>query len=719
MAPRGLRAADAGRGLPQGGPGTGNPTKMTQVRQFWCRRPGVFRALGLTACVLALAMGGCNRNKRKKPPPRPRQADTIVVRDVPTSLRGTIGAEAGVRGVQATLVSGIGFVVGLHGTGGLTLPEQYAATLERQMGLNGINASNQGGSGIAGKSPRQLLQDPNTAAVIIQAAIPPGANEGDSFDVYVRAINATSLEGGRLWTTDLRIGPPSNYGDPQALILGRASGPIFLNPFAEPGQGIAGVQKSIGRILDGGQVTFATLIEVVLDNPSHQRARQIASAINAAFPQGPGDPDQTARGKDETLVQVRVPFRYSDRREDFIELVKHLTIDQSYPEVYARRYATTLRNEPYLAQDMSWCLEALGERAKPFLTDLYDAPEAAPRLAALRAGAALNDPRAVTALRRIATDGATNLRPDAISLLASIDAGPVVDDSLRGLLGDPLLTVRIEAYEGLMKRAVASQKRRLALAQARANRTGEVDSRLSSNQLDAFARSYIPGGGLYGVSRELIDGKFFLDRVPFGDPLIYITQQGEPRIVIFGADPELTTPTLVSAWSDRLMLSAEAPGDPIRLYYRDDQARRTMTRESVPTSLEDFIKFLSNGPTSSDPKPGLSLSYAEIVGVLYELQADKGTTAAFATENDRLLASLLESSKPETIQVRPETPGGEITLISADDPRQEVVDKSKSGLVRERRSLLVPINPPAEEGTPPDGTQGAGNAPSGVKPRQE
>lgn len=662
----------------------------------WCRRPmwGRVRVFGL--CAVVLVVGGCRRNRRE-PPPEPRLAAPIVVREVPSALRGTIGAEATIRGVQSTLVSGIGFVVGLNGTGGLTMPEQYAAHLEREMGLNGINAASEGGGeGIAGKSPRQLLQDPNTAAVIVQAAIPPGANEGDSFDVYVRAINATSLEGGRLWTTDLRIGPPSAFGDPQARILGRAGGPIFLNPFAEPGvKNADGVQRTVGRVLDGGVVTYPTLVEVILDNPSHQRARQIASALNSAFPRGPGDLEQVARGKDETLVQVRVPFRYRDRREDFIELVRHLPIDQSFPQVYARRFAQTLRSDPYLSSSMSWGLEAIGERSKPFLADLYESPEMAPRLAALRAGASLNDPRAVPALREIAMEGPAKLRVDAIALLASIEGVPAVDDTLLRLLSAPEFPVRVEAYEGLMERAVAGQRRRMALSQARMRGVEEISSGVSRSQIDAFARSYVPSGGLHGVSRELVEGKFFLDRVPVGDPLIYITQQGEPRIVVFGEDPGLTTPTLVTAWSDRLMLAAEGKGDPIRLYFREEAGRGALTLDSVPTELTEFIKFLATAPSPADPRPGLGLSYAEVVGVLYELQADRGTAAAFATENDRLLANLLATAQPEVVEVRPEAPGGEITLISADDPREEVVERD-SGLVRGRRSLLVPVNPPAE-----------------------
>ena len=659
-------------------------------------------ALTGAAALLLIATSACNRNKRK-PPPRPRQGDTsgLVLRDVPAPLRGTVGAEASIRGVQSTLVSGIGFVVGLNGTGGLTMPEQYAAHLERQMGLNGINVSNDGrNSMIAGRSPRQLLRDPNTAAVIVQAAIPPGANTGETFDLYVRSINATSLEGGMLWTTEMRVGPPSSYGDPQARILGSARGPIFLNPFAEPGIDSSGVRKTIGRVLDGGQVSFPTLVEIILDNPSHQRARQIASAINSAFPQGPGDSEQIARGKDETIVQVRIPLRYVERREDFIELVRHLPIDQSYPEVYARKFATTLRNEPYLSRQMSWGLEAIGERSKPFLADLYESSEAVPRLSALRAGARLNDTRAVSALREIATGDQQSLRADAIRLLSQIDAGPVIDDTLLGLLDEPQLSIRVEAYEGLIDRAVKAQRRRLALARARARQERRLDEAISLSQIDAFARAYVPAGTLFGVSRELVEGKFFLDRVPFGEPLIYISQQGEPRIVVFGDAPQLTTPMLVSAWSDRLLLAADRASDPVRLYYRDDANRRTVTMDKVPGDLIEFIKFLAQTPTPEDPSPGLGLGYAEVVGVLYELQADRGTMAAFATENDRLLAGLLESVEPEQIEIRPEAPGGEITLVSSDDPRKEVVDRQQSGLVRERRSLLVPINPPVVEPDP-------------------
>ncbi|MEX0876017.1 MAG: flagellar basal body P-ring protein FlgI, partial [Phycisphaerales bacterium] len=243
-------------------------------------RPNQRTLLILAAFVLlagTLPLSGCQRwRNRNKPIPKAEIRAPTVTRDIPSALRGTVGAEARITGVERTLVSGIGFVVGLSGTGGLTIPEQYAAHLEREMGINGIGISNDDpNSPLAGQSPSELLRDPNTAAVIVQAAVPAGAREGESFDVYVRAINATSLEGGQLWTTDLRIGPPSAFGNPQARILGKAKGPIFINPFAEPGGQFDGITRDVGRVLDGGGVTFPTRIEIILDNPSHQRARQI------------------------------------------------------------------------------------------------------------------------------------------------------------------------------------------------------------------------------------------------------------------------------------------------------------------------------------------------------------------------------------------------------------------------------------------------------------
>lgn len=673
--------------------------------------PHATRVLLLASLLVGASMAvGCQKwRNRNKPIPKPTIAAPAISNDIPAPLRGTIGAEARITGTERTLVSGIGFVVGLNGTGGLTIPEQYAAHLEREMGLNGVGIANdQRNSAVAGKTPSELLRDPNTAAVIVQAAVPPGAREGESFDIYVRAINATSLEGGKLWSTDLRIGPPSAFGDPQARIIAKAKGPIFLNPFAEPGGQYDGVTRDVGRILDGGQVTFPTKIDIILNNPSHQRARQIVSAINTAFPLPTGEREPTARGKDESLILVQIPSEYVDDREHFLDLLSHITIDQSYPEVYARRYAQTLVNQPYLAGDMSLCLEALGERALPFISDLYDHPEAAPRLAALRAGAAMGDPRVVQPLRDIANDVNSKYRTDAISLMSQIDQSILVDNTLKNLLDEPELTVRVEAYEQLMERALRSRRARLA-RMFESNSQGIV---ASNSQIDALSRIYVPTDPIRGVGRSLIDDKFFLDIVPFGEPLIYITQQNEPRIVLFGEDLQLTKPLLASAWSDRLMLVAEDYTSPVRLYYRDEVNRTTLTMNEVPEQLPNLITMFARQPTPEDPRPGLGFSYAQVVGALYQISQDKGVNAAFTTEQDRLLADLLGAVRSDEVSIRPETAASDEILVPIDDPARPVIGENEA-VRRERRTLLVPIVRTDATDAPTDTPATPANEPAG------
>ena len=51
----------------------------------------------------------------------------------------------------------------------------------------------------------------------------------DQFDVRISVVHgATSLEGGQLWTTRLRLGPPSSFESIQARVVAEARGPIIV-----------------------------------------------------------------------------------------------------------------------------------------------------------------------------------------------------------------------------------------------------------------------------------------------------------------------------------------------------------------------------------------------------------------------------------------------------------------------------------------------------------
>lgn len=623
------------------------------------------------------------------PKPQPRaQVVTPVLRDVPSSLRGTIGAECSVNGIQPALVSGLGFVVGLNGTGGLALDAGVASTMERELGLRGISRGGNatGRTAIDGVSPRELLRDPNTAVVTVFAAIPPGAPKGATFDVYVRALNATSLEGGTLWTTDLRLGEPTTFGGYQTLRLAMANGDIFVNPFVDPLTAVTGPGQAVGRVLAGGIVDSPLKLELALDNESAGRTRSIVSAINSRFPSG--SHGQTARGRAAGSIALTVPTNYTQRSADFLRLVLHLPIDQTNLDAYARAYTRVMKNEPQMAEEMMWCLRAIGERSLPFVRELYEDPELVPRMASLTVGAALGDSRAAEHLLRIAKNAPNAQRIEALTLLKTIDAGPTLDLAIREFLSDPELTVRVAAYETLAARAEATQYTRATSRDRSMSVVEETsDSRPTVTQV-------LSGASIQGVDRRIIGDKFAVDRVPGGRPLVYVTQQRAPRVVIFGDDPKVTEGSLASIWSDRLMLMSESPGQDPRVYYRDARTGR-VTQAEAPSSVASLVEFFGRKPTPGDPRPGLDLSYSEVVGALHGLQAQGAINAAFATERDRLMAMLLDANRQALVEERPETASDAVETVFFEAPGSEPI--VERGATPTAPPKPVPINPPTEQ----------------------
>lgn len=642
--------------------------------------------------VLALGLGltaACESKKKVLP-----RVVTPVTRDTPAVLRGTIGSEATFIGIEPTLVSGLGLVVGLNGTGGGPLPDRIAVTMEREMGLRGIGrAGDYEGTAIANVSPQELLRDKNVAVVIVQAAIPPGSPKGAAFDVYVRAVNATSLEGGKLWSTDLRLGPAAVFGAVQTQRLAVARGPIFINPFAEPGKPDDSVTRTVGRILEGGQVTEPFEIAIVTDSPGFGRARAITSAINSRFPEEAGADGPIARGLtggnlstgEGGRIAIRVPANYRDRPAEFINTVRWLQIDQAFPEEYARRYIQGLKAEPELAEPLTYALQGLGQRSVPFLRELYDYPETLPRFAALRAGSLLGDAQAAEPLAQIARTGTLAERTEAISLLGRLDAGPTVDAQLRRFLEAPELLVRVAAYDALASRAERyTLTQYLREAEERARRTNQPTSMV---QLELMSQiRLVPN--IQGITRHLVPGKFILDVVPVGDPLIYITQQGRPRIVLFGQNPTLERPLLVSAWSDRLMLLSDGSQDPVRVRYVDWRTDR-VTQSPVDERLPQFVDFAAHAPSPEYPEPGLGMTYSEVVGALYAIHQSGGTNAAFATERDLLLAQLTAAAASKETRDRPETTDDQERIVVFTEPERNLKGAPKPATTPK----VVPIAP--------------------------
>jgi hypothetical protein len=439
--------------------------------------------------------------------------------------------------------------------------------------------------------------------------------------------------------------------------MARARGDLFINPFADPAkQDVDAIVRTDGRILNGGVVVTPRDLILSLDNPSHARARSIVSAINANWPHGDGR-EKTARGVNEETILIRVPTRFADRAAEFIQILTHLRVDQGFERTWAQRYARTLRNEPYLAEPMSWAMQALGEVALPPLRDLYDFPEPAPRLAALRAGAALGDALVTPHLKEIAEAGDPSLRLQAIELLGGLGPNPRINQALRDLLSDDQADVRIAAYEALAERG------------------------------DPLLR------------RRYVDDKFVLDVAPSKHPMIYVSQQRQPRIVVFGSNLSVAQPVLASGWDDRLMLAAENPTGPVRLYYRDPSTGEAATIDGLSPDAATLIQTLAHEPTPENPRPGFDLSYSEVVGALHELwSANAFAQADFIAEQDVLAAELIRSLRPLAIEDRPETgleeeqEAEEAALTPLERAARAQQDPDAAAdRAEERRSYVVPI----------------------------
>lgn len=612
------------------------------------------RLVSAFVSLFAIAMAsGCTQERARATP-----TATATPREYPSILRGTIGSEVTLRGAEPVLVSGYGIVVGLNGTGSSDPPEAVRSWMEREMSLRGVG---QGIRGMADITPREMIDDLDTAVVFVQAAIAPGAPEGANFDVLVTALpgtSVTSLEGGTLWTTDLTLGIADPSG-PATQKIAQAKGPIFINPFVDPAkQNEDAIVRTAGRILNGGVVTDPLEMLLVLDTPSHSRARAITTAINTQFPRGARDRNDPAVGRDDESIALSIPARFRDDAQEFMQLLLHTRIDQRFPQEWAVRYTRALTEQIALTTELGWCLQAIGRQAVPHLRELYEYPEILPRLTALRAAARLGDALVVTPLLEIAARGSPALRVDAIELLADLPPDPQVNLALRELLDDDQLDVRIAAYEALAARR------------------------------DPMVR------------RENLDGKFILDTMPIGRPMIYISQQREPRIAVIGSGLELERPTLIYAWEDRLIVASDSPTDDVRVMYTDHRTGE-ITQARTKAELTRFIEFLAHTPTPEAPAPGLALSYSETVGALYELTARQDAiNAEFIAEQDRLQAELLTAAQTQLAVDRPELEGEEQPVAPQaptfipPDPGDEPSPLAPA----RKKTYVVPLNPAPTKG---------------------
>ncbi|WP_428386733.1 flagellar basal body P-ring protein FlgI [Mucisphaera sp.] len=564
---------------------------------------GAVFALLAGLVVLVGVLPGCNRDSNPNVLP---VAVPVEAFRGPTWLRGTVGSMATLRNGEPLLVSGYALAVNLENESGSSeVPAFIRGFLVNEMRKRRV------------PNPEQVLFDTSTAVVAVEGLIPAGAADGDRFDLMVTAIDrqTVSLEGGDVWSTQLSPGPLDaslRFIQPAA----EGGGAVFVDPSAgEVAEGEIDPRRQ-ALVVAGGRVTEERVLELVLNQPSWQRSRLLADRINERFPKAPRDRFETARPLTDVLVRLRVPSYWRSRPNVFLDQVMVLFTQRSpgFDTSMTLSLAERLVRSPEDRDVVVSAWQALGRGILPALRDVYEHEVAEVRLAALEAGAGLDDGRAARLLTAMIdeADDLTRLRiASALSLLPdNLEAAR----GLRRLLDDESELVRIAAYEAMAM-------------------SGDP-------VLDR-----IPVFGERGL-------KMVIDQIPASRPMIYVTFARVPRLVFFGAPIGVEPDVLARAWNGRLMVRTVA-GSPMSVFY---QSRERGTRRlELRPNLTELAYVLAHRPTNEQPEEGFDLSYGQTVDAIYELREAAGLDAAFRMRPSPL-SELIESMRPQQEAVgRPRT----------------------------------------------------------------
>ncbi len=241
----------------------------------------------------------------------------------PADARTTLKSICRVKGQEENTLHGLGFVVGLKGTGDGSNFLPTIRTLAKVMSLMGEPL---GQNGLA-----ELKDTKNVALVTVTATVPAaGARQGDKLDCMVSSIgSAKSLAGGRLFLTPL-LGPDRN----NTRIYAFADGAISLDDNGMP---------TTGRIHGGCQLEtdFFNVfskdnhITLVLDknHAGFQVAQDVADLINSqlAFQNGGV---ALAKALNQVNIMVTIPKQYRNDPVLFVSQVLGLPMIQ--PQTEAR-----------------------------------------------------------------------------------------------------------------------------------------------------------------------------------------------------------------------------------------------------------------------------------------------------------------------------------------------------------------------------------------------
>ena len=230
-----------------------------------------------------------------------------------------------IKGHERNVLTGMGIVIGLNGTGddhrGSLIAARPYGELLRNFGNSAVTLA-------------ELVDADAYAVVQVTMEVPAaGVREGDRLDVHVDTMfNATSLEGGRLVVSPLRLPLPDSA---ELLPMAIATGAVVIEGSNPRGGLIRGGGQMLTDIRTNPMTSVGTMSLVLKDQyAGYPVATTIAAAINDEF--ALDGLYRIAVVEDAKNVKILVPS--AERRDpaNFIATLVTIAIDASLIQTEAR-----------------------------------------------------------------------------------------------------------------------------------------------------------------------------------------------------------------------------------------------------------------------------------------------------------------------------------------------------------------------------------------------
>jgi Flagellar P-ring protein len=511
---------------------------MQSHSKFVARR----RLIQLPCSMLLIASVGCVGPWFQKPDPHSPEAQQarrerlkqLLASDERPRLISEIATS---RLLTMSRIENLGLVTQLAGTGGVV-----NASDQREKMLNTMRRHEV-------PQPNKLLDDPSTAMVVVYVDLPPAARKYSVHNVGVKKSDhaeATSLRGGWLMRTELSetsfLGGKLHEGFEFAAGEGQIVTESQLNGKTDPDA------HNNGIIIGGAKLNKQRPLGIAFLEEFADAVTQAAvlPAINERFTVFDGQKkDGIATPLKNNYVELEIPQRYEKDPYHFIHVVLSLGFAESAPRRVERMELCKRQlSEPTTVRSAAWQLEAIGKEAIPILAEALTHPDPEVRFYTAHALAYLNDVRCVPVLKNLAPQQAA-FRAMCLTALATLD-----HHEAENALLDLLHAADAETRYGAM----------LAL------RSRDADNPLVK-------------GIAVGKTASIL-------QIPSNaPPLVAISLEQRPEIVIFGETPVLTLPPFLQI-SPRIVLKYDNSNMvTISRFAPDEEDRVTQCKNDLPSLL--------------------------------------------------------------------------------------------------------------------------------------